>query len=103
MFIHPSVTFEADNHSQEHTRGIVLCLVVPEDERYNTTPQIVGAVVRTVTYKPFGNFAVADIAIGNERYGMWGELGDGSGPIVVHQDTFDAVMKVPQPILTAYH
>jgi len=105
MFIHNSTTFVAERNSQEHTRGIVLCLVVPEKERYNVfnQTQVVGAVVRTVTYKPFGNFAVADISIGNERYGMWGDLGDGTGPIAVYQDTFDATVKVPQEILIAYH
>lgn len=103
MFIHSSEMLVAERNSQYHTRGIVLCLVVPENERYNTTPQVVGAVVRKVTYKPFGNFAVANIPIGNENYGMWGDLGDGTGPIVVHQDTFDAVMKVPQDVLTAHH
>lgn len=103
MFIHKSTTFVAERNSQYHQRGIVLCLVVPENERYNVMPQVVGAVVRTVTYKPFGNFAVADIAIGGENYGMWGELGDGGGPIVVHQDTFDAVTKVPNEVLDAHH
>lgn len=103
MFIHKSTTFVAERNSQYHTKGVALCLVVPANERYDVSPQVVGAVVRTVTYKPFGNFAVADISIGGERYGMWGDLGDGTGPIAVYQDIFDATIKVPTDVMTRYH